>query len=453
MRPLLALLLFFSLSAALAAQTDPVAAGDAAWARRAEGHQGGKALPGPIDEAIAGYERAVREQPDRLEGSWKLLRALHFKGDFATDSQEARQQAFARGKEVAEAAIDRLARRTAGGRQKLDALTPAQAAKAVAGVPEAKPLFLWAAVHWGLWGDVFGRLAAARQGVGDRVKRYAETLIALDERYEDAGGHRVLGRLHTLAPKVPFVTGWVDRGKAVSELRRAVALGPDNFDNHALPRRGPVRAPAGQGPGGARDPAPPARPPAVAGAGGRAGEEPRQRPGAAREASGLTRCRIPEDRLNPSPSRTPLIAVAAAAFLVALKGAGAWTTGSLALGSAALDSLIDVFISGANFLVLRRSALPPDEDHAYGHGKFENLAAFGSRALPPRRRRRSWCGRGVRQLIAGGAPEETGWGIAVLAVSLVVQLRRRPHPRARRRGRAAARRSRPTACTTRPTCG
>jgi tetratricopeptide (TPR) repeat protein len=234
MRPTLTLLLFLSLTPPLAAQTDPIAAGDAAWARRAEGHQGARALHGPIDEAIAAYERAVKEQPDRLEGAWKLLRALHYKGDFTTDSNDAKQKIFARGKEVAEAGIDRLAKRTAGSRQKLDALRPAQAAKAVAAVPEAKPLFLWAAVHWGLWGDVFGRLAAARQGVGDKVRSYSEILIALDERYEDAAGHRILGRLHTLAPKVPFVTGWVDRDKAVSELRRAVALGPDNFDNHVF---------------------------------------------------------------------------------------------------------------------------------------------------------------------------------------------------------------------------
>jgi tetratricopeptide (TPR) repeat protein len=232
MRLTLCLLLALSSSLPLAAQTDPIAAGDAAWARRAEGHQGGKAAAGPIDEAIADFERAVKEQPDRLEGSWKLLRALHFKGEFTTDSNAAKQKAFARGKEVAEAALDRLAKRTVGSRAKLDALGPAQAAKAVAGVPEAKPLYLWASVHWGLWGDVFGRMAAARQGVGDKVKRYAETLIALDERYEDGGGHRILGRLHTLAPKVPFITGWVDRDKAVSELRRAVALGPDNLDNH-----------------------------------------------------------------------------------------------------------------------------------------------------------------------------------------------------------------------------
>jgi tetratricopeptide (TPR) repeat protein len=227
----LCLLLATLSSTFLAAQSDAVAAGDAAWARRAEGHQADRALPGPINEAVAAYERAVKEQPERLEGAWKLLRALHYKGEFATAARDGKQQAFARGKEVAEAALDRLARRV-GGREKLDAMTPAQAAKAIAGVPEAKPLFLWAAVHWGLWGDVFGRMAAARQGVGDRVRRYSEILNALDERYEDAAGHRILGRLHTLAPKVPFFTGWVDRDKAVAELRRAVALGPDNLDNH-----------------------------------------------------------------------------------------------------------------------------------------------------------------------------------------------------------------------------
>jgi tetratricopeptide (TPR) repeat protein len=222
------------LPATLTAQPDAtaaIAAGDAAYARRAEGHQGAKAQAGPINEAIADFERAVKEQPDRLEGAWKLQRALHFKGAFVAQTNDDKQKVFARGKEVSEAAIDRLAKRV-GGRAKLDAMTPAQAAKAFADVPEAKPVYLWAAVHWGLWGDVFGRLAAARQGVGDRVKTYCELLIALDERYEDAGGHRVLGRLHTLAPKVPFFTGWVDRNKAVTELRRAVALGPDNLDNH-----------------------------------------------------------------------------------------------------------------------------------------------------------------------------------------------------------------------------
>jgi ferrous-iron efflux pump FieF len=129
----------------------------------------------------------------------------------------------------------------------------------------------------------------------------------------------------------------------------------------------------------------------------------------------------PQARPPLDPRRTPLVAVAAAAFLVALKGAGAWITGSLALGSAALDSLIDLFVSGANFLVLRRSARPPDEDHAYGHGKFENLAALvqgfflvGAAA--------SLVWSGVRRLIDGGSPTETGWGMTVLAISMLVSV-------------------------------
>jgi tetratricopeptide (TPR) repeat protein len=207
-----------------------IAAGDAAWARRADGHQGGRAAAGPINEAVAAYERAVREQPDRLEGSWKLLRALHYKGEYATATKEGQQKVFGRGREVVEGAFDRLARKV-GGRAKLDAMTSAQVAKAFAGNVEATQLFFWGAVHWGLWGDAFGRMAAARQGVGDKVRRYAEATIALDERFEQAGGHRVLGRLHTLAPKIPFITGWVDHDKSVTELRRSLALAPENPDS------------------------------------------------------------------------------------------------------------------------------------------------------------------------------------------------------------------------------
>ena len=115
------------------------------------------------------------------------------------------------------------------------------------------------------------------------------------------------------------------------------------------------------------------------------------------------------------------MAVAAAAFLVALKASAAWLTGSLALVSAALDSAIDLFVSGANFLVLRRSARPPDEDHAYGHGKFENLAALGQGIFLVGAAA-SLVVSGVRHLVQGNEPREMGWGMAVLAISMVVSV-------------------------------
>lgn len=214
-------------AAGLIAQGDPVAEGDAAWARRAEGHQGARAAAGPIGQAVAAYERAVKAQPARLEAYWKLLRALHFKGEYTTRTREERQAVFDRGRQVAEKALDLLGQRV-GGRKKLDAMAPRETAKALAAVPEAGPVFLYGAIHWGLWGDAFGRVAAARQGAGDRIRHYGEVAVAIDERYETAGGHRLLGRLHTIAPKIPLVTGWVDRAKAVSELRRALELAPDD---------------------------------------------------------------------------------------------------------------------------------------------------------------------------------------------------------------------------------
>lgn len=227
LRNLAAVLALTAATGSLFAQAEAIAEGDAAFARRAEGAKGSRALPGPIDQAIAGYEKALKAKPGQLEASWKLLRALHFKGEYVATTSEAKQTAFGRGKQVVETAIDELAKR-AGGRAKFDEMAPAAAAKALAGVPEAPYVFLWGAVDWGLWGDAFGKLAAARQGVGDKVRRYGEIVLAGNERFEEAGGHRLLGRLHTLAPKVPFITGWVDRDLAIDHLKKAVAIAPQN---------------------------------------------------------------------------------------------------------------------------------------------------------------------------------------------------------------------------------
>lgn len=205
------------------------AAGDAAMARRAEGapaDRPGRAAPGPIASAVAHYERAIEADPSSLTARRKLLAAVYFQGEYTAEGDDARRETFARGRDAAEAALDLLAARV-GGRRAYDELSPAERAERLAGVPEAAGIHFWAAVHWGLWGDAFGRLAAARQGVAGKIRDYAETALALDEDYERAGPHRVLGRLHTLAPHIPFFTGWIDRDRAVSELERAVALAPE----------------------------------------------------------------------------------------------------------------------------------------------------------------------------------------------------------------------------------
>jgi tetratricopeptide (TPR) repeat protein len=233
-RPALATLLAIALavgavSALAAAGEEALARGDAVWRRRAEGAQGGRAAAAPIGAAVTAYEEALRAAPQSLEAHWKLLRALWFQGEYVASDNAAKQRVFGRGREVSDAAMAVLARRV--GREKLAAERAADRAAALRPIPESPPLLLWSAANWGLWGEAFGKLAAARQGVGSRIRDWAETLILLDERFENGGGHRVLGRLHSEAPKVPFVTGWVDRDRALAELERAIAIAPADLSN------------------------------------------------------------------------------------------------------------------------------------------------------------------------------------------------------------------------------
>src|ERR671938_485247 len=68
--------------------------------------------------------------------------------------------------------------------------------------------------------------------------------------------------------------------------------------------------------------------------------------------------------------------IAAAAFLILLKTATGWLTGSISVWASLLDSTMDIFASAINYLALRAAARPPDEDHRYGHGKAESLAGL-----------------------------------------------------------------------------
>ena len=223
-------LLLLVLTGSFAAQEDPILRGDTAWERRNEGAQGRRAAPGPIVEAVAAYEQALAEDSKDLEAYWKLLRALHFQGDYTTDDRKEEQKIFGRGREVSEQALDLLAERV-GGRQVLDDMKPQDFPDVFGGEPAVARIYFWSAVNWGLWGRAFSKVAAARQGVGSRIRDYAQVVIALDPEYEAGGGYRIHGRLHTEAPKIPFVTGWIDRQEGIDDIRRAHRIAPRDAYN------------------------------------------------------------------------------------------------------------------------------------------------------------------------------------------------------------------------------
>ncbi len=55
--------------------------------------------------------------------------------------------------------------------------------------------------------------------------------------------------------------------------------------------------------------------------------------------------------------------------------------GSLALISEALHSSVDVVATVVTWMVVRVSDRPADEEHHYGHGKFESVSALGVIAM------------------------------------------------------------------------
>lgn len=70
------------------------------------------------------------------------------------------------------------------------------------------------------------------------------------------------------------------------------------------------------------------------------------------------------------------LSILAAGFLIVLKTAIGFLTGSISVWASLLDSAMDILASIINFIAVRASSRPADEDHSYGHGKAESLAGL-----------------------------------------------------------------------------
>lgn len=80
-------------------------------------------------------------------------------------------------------------------------------------------------------------------------------------------------------------------------------------------------------------------------------------------------------------NRAAMLAIVVAGALIMIKAFAWWKTGSMAILAAMTDSLVDLFASITNILVLRFALRPADDDHAFGHGKAESLAALAQSAF------------------------------------------------------------------------
>lgn len=119
--------------------------------------------------------------------------------------------------------------------------------------------------------------------------------------------------------------------------------------------------------------------------------------------------------------RTAALSVISNATLILLKLFAGTITGSVAILTEAVHSSIDLVASIVAFFSVRKADEPADESHRYGHEKIENLAAaiegililVGSAAI---------AFEAIRHLINHGRVQTVGVGIAVIGVSLAVNV-------------------------------
>ena len=131
-----------------------------------------------------------------------------------------------------------------------------------------------------------------------------------------------------------------------------------------------------------------------------------------------------EDSFEYEKQRVASLSMAASAGLSLLKFIAALLTGSLGLLSEAVHSLVDFGATAITWFAVRWAAAPADDDHHFGHAKIESVAAFFETLL--------LLGiaafiayEAIHRLITGTSEVEvTWWAMAILVISILVDLNR-----------------------------
>jgi len=70
--------------------------------------------------------------------------------------------------------------------------------------------------------------------------------------------------------------------------------------------------------------------------------------------------------------RAATISICSALGLAGIKLVIAVVSGSMAVMASAVDSLLDILMSGVNLMAIRHAEQPPDQSHPFGAGSFMN---------------------------------------------------------------------------------
>src|SRR5215467_7939030 len=138
-------------------------------------------------------------------------------------------------------------------------------------------------------------------------------------------------------------------------------------------------------------------------------------------ATGTALPLIPGPRADRLRRLATYASVSVAGLLIAAKFAAWLETGSVALLSSLVDSLLDAVASLVNLIAVRHAMSPADREHRFGHGKAEPLAVLGQSAFITGSAM-LLLAEAVRRLIWPVPVENPPAGIAVMIFSIAVTI-------------------------------
>lgn len=245
-RQMLSRIVWLSLMASLwaaigaaAADERALADADRLWETRAKQLEDERALAPPTERALERYRAAIL--PDAplaatIEARWKSLRAAHYLSEFTTASPALGDQRIQEATRLADASLEAVRRQTDG--EDLAELSDRRLEEWLDASGMAREdiaqLHFWCAIVWGAQAQRVGLLTIVRQGIARRMYDNATLATRIEPTIERGGAFRLLSRLNADLPRVPFVSGWVDREQTLPQAEAAFAIDPQDPGNQMI---------------------------------------------------------------------------------------------------------------------------------------------------------------------------------------------------------------------------
>ncbi len=159
-----------------------------------------------VNLAVECFNKAIDNITTQEKAAEYLLMTYYFKGSFVNMDNEERKAIFDKGKNLGEEMVEKY--------------------------PNSPGILHWYIANLAKWANAYGKMAAAKEGIADKLKDYSELLIKLDPTYRNGGGYRILGAIHYEAPYIPFFLTWPSNDDALKFLTLAKGIDPTDSNTN-----------------------------------------------------------------------------------------------------------------------------------------------------------------------------------------------------------------------------